>query len=97
MCPSYEENYCLCLLICVCEDVRNMFLCYAGSHVPGYTVSKRGIPQNYCHPFENFNVMYQILGYRFLPLTYLCFFNSKIIQVKQSLYRPGQAVRVSGG
>jgi hypothetical protein len=62
MYQSYEENCCLCLLVAVCEEERNMFLSYAGTNVSDYTVSKLGIPQNDCHPFENFNVMYQILG-----------------------------------
>jgi len=37
---SYEESYCLCLLLGICEKQRNMFLSYIGTHVPDYSVSK---------------------------------------------------------
>jgi hypothetical protein len=42
MYPSYRENYCLCLLVDVCEEGMNMFLSCAGTHVPVYTVLKLG-------------------------------------------------------
>jgi len=39
---SYEECYRLCLLLGICEERRNIFLSYVGTHVPDYTVSKPG-------------------------------------------------------
>jgi hypothetical protein len=39
---SYEESYCLCLLLDIFEERRNMFLSYVGTHVPDYTLSKPG-------------------------------------------------------
>ena len=60
VCMIYKESYSLSLLLGICEERRNMFLSYVGTHVPdGLHSVKTEIPQNVFHTFENFNLMYQ--------------------------------------